>query len=759
MRLTRLDLGIAALLIAGCVIAFGPALRADFIGFDDPVYVSRNRHVLGGLTSENVRWAWTKSFYYASNWHPLTWMSLQLDAGLWKASNGWPEAWGFHLTNVVLHAANAVVLLLALQSLMGPRWRSATVAALFAFHPLRVESVAWVSERKDVLSIFFGLLALVAYARYVRRPTLGPYILVAALFALSLLSKPTLVTLPMLLLVLDWWPLGRIKRAGDWRWLVLEKLPLLMFTLASCVITFGAQACGGSVRPLETLGVGERIAGAVVAYATYLGMIAWPANLAPIYPYPPSGWSAWRVGLSTLVLAGATVFVVRQRRERPFLLAGWLWYLGTLVPVIGLVQVGNQAYADRYTYFPFIGICVAVAWSVPASLPLARTRRAGVLVTAVTVLLAALTWRQTTFWQSDLDLWPHTIEATGPNAHAYNSLGTALETRDRNAKEAIKYYDAAVNANPGYGTAWYNLGRALRAQGDTGGAVARFREALRTDPLLADAHNDLAVLLSQNGAPREAEQHFRDALRLRPEDATFHRNLGWLLSRQGGRELEAMEEYAEAIRLSPDDGEAHGLFGVLLGRRGDLSQSLPHLRRAAELQPVSASAQMNLGIALEKMKRDKEAAVCFRRVTELSPKDVRGRMRLAGVMLRLGDTAGATEQYRRASEIDPEWPQEVIATAWALATAPDAARRDAEVAVWAAESACYATHAPPPSFLDTLAAAYAESGRFADAVAVAEKAKAAAESAGRAELAAAIAGRLALYRKNRPFHEAVPAPR
>jgi tetratricopeptide (TPR) repeat protein len=862
MRLTRLDLGIALALTAGTVAAFGPAFRADFIGLDDPIYVTSNRHVVSGVNFDNFCWAWT---FYASNWHPLTWLSLQLDASLFGKAPA-----GYHAENVALHAASAVVLFLALRALTGAAWRSGIVAALFAWHPLRVESVVWVAERKDVLSIFFGLLSLWAYAGYARRRSLGLYLAVAVSLTLSLLAKPTLVTLPCLMLVLDWWPLNRsgsnsrsggsladlsesaprqpqanagakparpnkgvsatggIKVASSsgveseprpqsaanrtdrersprgvaraWLWLSVEKLPLLALCLASSVVTYFAQQSGGSVRPFETLGIGGRVANALVAYATYPGMAVWPVNLAPIYPYRQQGWPEWRVALSALVVVALTALAVWQRRRRPYLLAGWLWYLGTLVPVIGLVQVGNQAYADRYTYFPFIGLCLAVAWALAEALSAPRARQAAGLATAAALLFAALTWRQASFWKDDATLWPHTLEVTGPNAQAYNSLGIALESQ-RRLDEAMKYYKLSVNTSPSYGTALYNLGRLMHDKGREEEATVLFLRAIRgdhflpdahlalgailsikgsdaateeqfrsslrqflktlppDDPFLADPNNGLAPILSEKGLYGAAEAHFRAAVRLNPENALARDDLGRLLDLQG-RYKEAIEQYGQALRVDPDDASAHSRLGVCLARSGDLVRSAEHFRRAVQLRPRSTSDLKNLGVALEKLNKGSEAIACFRRAVEIEPNEMSSRLRLASCLARLGETAEADAQYLKAHALDAGWPDEVIHQARLRATSPRPRDRDAETAVWAAETACSVVRPPPATYLDTLAAAYAEAGRFPEAIAAAEKAVAAADAAGKPDLARAMAGRLALYRDGHPYREtAPPAPR
>jgi tetratricopeptide (TPR) repeat protein len=755
-RPPRTDVWIALVLALVTLVAFGPAFRAEFIGLDDRAYVLLNPCVIRGLTFSDVSWACTT--FYQSNWHPLTWLSLQLDATLWKSDNGELNPLGFHLTNVFLHAANAVLAFLALRTLTGDRWRSAAAAALFALHPLRVESVAWVTERKDVLSLFFGLGALLAYARYVRSHSPRTYAVAVALLALSLLSKPMMITLPCLLLVLDWWPLGRAKSTADWRRLAVEKAPLFALCLASSIVTFYAQQSGGSVQGLQRLPIGARLANAVVAYATYLGMTAWPIALAPFYPYRPTGWPLLRLVSSGVVVGALTALALWQRRKRPYLLTGWLWYIGTLVPVIGLIQVGDQAFADRYTYFPSLGLCVAVVWLAAEIATARRVAWSPALAAGLVVVLGVLTWRQATFWHDDLRLWPHTIDVTGPNMVAYNNYGATLEKKDGNPNRAMAYFQKAVDIHPGYGTAQFNLARALRTKGRVSEAAEHFQLAIDADPRLVDAYNDLAAIRINEGAHEQAERLFREALQIDPYSLLVRGNLAWLLD-MGGRYEEALTEYVKILRANPDDVAVNVRLGSLLGKQGQLELAVQHLRHAVALKPDSTGAQLNCGVALDKLGRTKEALSYFRHAVDLDAKDMRSRLRLATALARLGDTSTAALNYTEASRVDPEWPRLMLQQAWLRATCADPRERDGAEAIWAAECVYYAYQPPSPGCLDTLAAAYAEAGRFGEATAKAEKAKAAAEATQKPELAAAIAGRLALYRDGRPFRQASAGPR
>ncbi len=540
--------GLAAVAFA----VFARSLSGEFVNYDDTYYVTRNPHIFGGLNLPGVRWAFTT--FYNSNWHPLTWLSLQLDVSLFP-----PGPWGFHLTNVLLHAANATLAFLALRALTGACWRSAAAALLFAVHPLRVESVAWVSERKDVLSIFFGLLTLWAYPSYARAPSVRRYLAVASLFALSLLAKPTLVTLPFLLLVLDWWPLGRWQHGAAWR-LVREKVPLLALAAASCVVTIRAQS-EGTVESLAEFPPSVRAANATTAYMAYLSKTVWPVNLSPFYPYA-TGYTEGgsRVVMETaacsLLLAALTAVAVVLRRRAPYVLAGWLWYLGTLVPVIGLVQVGGQAYADRYTYFPQLGLLVGACW---AAADLARPLAVAAGVAAVAIALAAVCWDQQAIWHDSLALWTKALEVF-----------------------------------PGNPTFLMNLGEALEEHGRLAEAERCYRQSLQTVPDSAVLHTHLGILLSREGKDEAAEPELERACRLAPRSASAHTFWGHVLFRLGKLE-EAVKRYDEAVGLAPGDARVFCDLGLAETARGNLDRAANCYRTALELQPDLPEAHLRLG--------------------------------------------------------------------------------------------------------------------------------------------------------------------
>jgi tetratricopeptide (TPR) repeat protein len=488
---------VAVALFVGAAALYARSLPYPFVNLDDPHYVFANPHITGGLTAANVGWAFTTG--EQANWHPLTWLSLQLDSTLW----GGDAPAGFRATNVLLHAANAVLLFLFLDRATGAVGRSAVVAALWAAHPLHVESVVWISERKDVLSQFFALLSLIAYVRYAERPTAGRYLLVAGLLALGLMAKPMLVTLPCVFLLLDHWPLRRGLR-------VVEKLPLFALAAASSVATLVVQDQGGAVGSLERLGPADRLANAVAGYGQYLRQTVWPADLAIIYPFVPRSLADPEVWAAAVVLAFVTAWVVHARRRYPYLVVGLLWFLGTLVPVIGVVQVGSQARADRYTYLPHVGLFVAGVWG--AADLLKRSPRAQVAAAAVAVAAAAgACWVQVGHWRTDLSLWDHAITATGPDNPLARLNRGQIVARTGGPAAALDDAGAAVRLAPGNAAARRFLGGVLAELGDFNHAARHLEQAVRLRPDDAEGRVALANVLVMAGRATEAAPHFRAA--------------------------------------------------------------------------------------------------------------------------------------------------------------------------------------------------------------------------------------------------------
>ena len=483
----------------------------EFVNFDDVDYVYGNARVLSGLGLDGLRWAF--STFHAGNWHPLVWLSLMLDAQFWGTWAG-----GYHLTNLALHVANGLLLFVLLQRATGAWWRSALVAALFAVHPLHVESVAWVAARKDVLSTLFGLLALLAYVEYVRRERVAWYGFAVLAFACSLMSKQMLVTLPFLLLLLDFWPLGRMRGAA-WGRLLLEKIPFFALAIASSVVVLLAQSRGGSISDLERYSVGLRCANSAVAYLLYIGKTLWPSGLACFYPYPVSGHSAWFVVAAVVTLLLITAAVVMLRRRSPYLSLGWFWFVGSLVPVIGLVQVGSQAMADRYTYWPLTGLFIALVWLAGSMVEEAGQRGSlmAVAATALIIVLAVAAWVQAGTWHDTYSIWSRAIAVTEGNYRAHNNLGAALGPLGR-YDEAAGHFRLALEAHPDYASAHGNLGKVLDLQGRFDEAEPHFRRAVELDPSLLSARINWGMALSVRGRYREALELYRQALEIEPDN-------------------------------------------------------------------------------------------------------------------------------------------------------------------------------------------------------------------------------------------------
>jgi tetratricopeptide (TPR) repeat protein len=645
-------------------IVYLPVGRYGFVDYDDSDYVKANDHVLGGLNWVTVKWAFTTA--HASNWHPLTWLSHALDCQLFGQYIG-----GHHLVSVGFHIANSILLLFLLRSMTGAVWRSALVAALFALHPLRVESVAWISERKDVLSGFFFLLAVWAYVRYARergretgQRVAFYYVLALGLFALGLMSKPMLVTLPMVLLLLDYWPLNRFQSGP--LVLLVEKLPFFALCLASSIITFFAQKKGGAVSTSITMQA--RWANAVVSYIRYLAKTFWPENLSVLYPHPGS-WPAWKVMGAVALLLAIFAGVVLLARKRPYLAVGWLWFFGTLVPVIGLVQVGVQSMADRYTYLPTIGLFVALVWGLYdlSRRPWwPRAMAAGaVFSVAVCTLLTSL---QVRYWRDSEALFRHAVEVTERNYLAYNNLGYYLSNHDRPLEgmtnylrsieinpnyedalnnlgyalagqkrhaEAIGYYQAALRIRPEHPEVHNNLGNALSELGQIDEAMQHYGIVLRQQPDHASAHNNLGIALAMKGRLDEAMVHFRAALRSKPDYASAHSNLGNALAVQHKLD-EAIEEYQQALRLSPDEAQAHNNLANALGELGRLPEAISHYLEALRLNPVNPEAHCNLGLVLLRQGKPAEAAGHFAEALRIKPDYAEARRQLDA--LRVGTT-------------------------------------------------------------------------------------------------------------------------
>ena len=545
----------------------------EFINYDDDKYVTNNEYVKAGFTRDSVGWALTTS--YNSNWHPMTWLSHMLDAQLFG-----PNSKGHHLTNLLFHIANVLLLFLVLLRMTGALWQSGFVAALFALHPLNVESVAWVAERKNVLSTFFWLLTMWAYIRYAQKTNLKRYSLVILFFAMGLMSKPMLVTLPFVLLLLDYWPLRRLqsdRRTAISR-LVYEKIPLLVLVAGSVVTTLTVQKMGGALGSLNAFPIQERVINALVSYWLYLQKMIWPGGLAIFYAHPENTLSVWKGLATAALLALVTTAAIRLARRAPYFAVGWFWYLGTLIPVIQLVQTGSIAMADRYAYVPLIGIFIIIAWGLPELLAKWRLR-SRILTIAAGIWISTLmlmTWNQVSHWKNSITIFSHAIEVTDIEYPdfllAHNNLANALLAEGRTGK-AISHYKMAINLMPDYAVNHSHLANALFAEQKTEEAISHYKTAVKLLPDYATAHYNLGFALMKGKKTGEAIFHFKMAIQLKPNNTNAHSNLGnALLAEQ--KTKEAISHYKIAINLKPDNPLALQNFKMALLRLAEKKKSL-----------------------------------------------------------------------------------------------------------------------------------------------------------------------------------------
>jgi protein O-mannosyl-transferase len=665
---------VVCLVLAAITFAvFWQTLHHPFVDFDDNDYVYDNPVVAQGLTWKGIVWAFS---FHAANWHPLTWVSHMLDCQLYGLHPA-----GHHLTNVAVHLATVIALFLVLRQMTSALWRSAFVAAVFAIHPLRVESVAWVAERKDVLSGFFFILTIGAYARYARnlKSQISNfkfyYAATLFFFALGLMCKPMLVTLPVVLLLLDYWPLQRAEKFST---LALEKLPFLALSAASCVATLVAQHKG--IQTVGPYSAPVRLANALVSCMVYLGQMIWPSGLAAFYPYPLHGLPAWEVAPAGLLLIGFSAVAFGLRRKKASLLTGWLWYLVMLLPTLGIIQVGRQAHADRYTYLPQIGIYMAVTWLV-AEWRINRMVLRGLMAGVVAALMVCA-WKQTTYWQNSETLWTHTIECTKDNGTAHSNLGTALAEQGKR-EEAFEQFEIALQINPGY----------------------------------PDFHNNFGNALYQEGKAYDAAAQYQIALQEGSDDPVMHNNLGNALQQEGKLD-EAIAQFQIAVKINPRYTEAEYDLGNALARQGNTDQAITHYQMALQIHPNYGEAHDNLGIAF----------------------------------MKKGNVTGALAQYQMALQTRPADPAVLNNLAWLLASAPEAPMRDGRKAVELASQANALTGGENPIILKTLATAFAEAGRFPEALGTAQRALQLAEARSNSTLAGQLQDEMKLFQAGQPFH-------
>jgi tetratricopeptide (TPR) repeat protein len=664
------DLWISLALLIATFAVYAQVRTFEFLNHDDPIYVSHNPHVRQGLTPESLRWAFTSG--EGANWFPLTRLSHLLDAQLFGMDAGW-----HHLTNAAIHALAVLLLFAFLLRATQARWPSAFVAFLFALHPLHVESVAWVSERKDVLCALFWMLALWCWVRYVEHSERRWYLLSLAAFIVGLLSKPMIVSLPLLLLLLDFWPLQRNAAAG-WKKLILEKVPFAALAAVASIVTYLVQQASGAVRTFGVLPTGLRIANALVSYVAYLWMLVWPANLAVFYPYPLElAW--WKPALAAALLIAITWFVLRSLRVRPYLAVGWFWYLATLIPVIGIVQVGGQARADRYMYVPMIGLGIAVAWGAADLLrPWPSTMKA---IAAIACLACTvLTWRQLEFWHDSVALFQHAVDVTERNDLAQHQLGNALLEVPGRLPDAIAHLQESVSLNPDSPRSRTDLGNALsKLPGRLPDAIAQYRAAIRIDPEQAIPHSNLCGALADTpGGDAEAIVECQTAIRLDPGFAAAHRNLGSALAKSG-RLQDAIHQLEIARSIDPDDPETRNdlemvraamdpgteyNLGLALAKvPGRLPDAIAHFEAALRIDPNNAEAHNNLGFALTNYPaRMPEAIRHFETAVQLKPDYADAQYNLGVALSNVPGKLSEAIQHLEAAERlhpDPELEQQL----------------------------------------------------------------------------------------------------
>ncbi len=599
------------LLVVLTLAVYWQVQNFDYVYYDDHAYVIQNAQVMNGLSLKGIEWAFKTT--YLGLWHPISWLSLMFDSELYRGNPG-----GYHWTNLVFHIACTVLIFLVLCCLTGALWKSVVVAALFGLHPLHVEPVAWIASRKDVLSAFFFILALWFYAGYAEKQKMGHYFLVMLMFILGLMAKPMVVTLPFILLLLDLWPLNRFERfdqqetltksmiGGVWsrfrqfwlvgwnnRFLFLEKLPFLGVAVVMSIVMYVTQEESEAVAPLTELSIYDRIVNVCVAYAAYLGKTIWPVNLAVFYPHP-GHWPLENFVAALVILTGLICFGLIKRRDYPYLYVGLGWYIITLLPVIGFVQIGAQSMADRYTYIPLIGIFIIVVWGTSYIVERFRIQQmwVGILSFCVLAALSGVAWIQLQCWKNGLTLFEHAIQATSGNYIAHNNLANHLLKRG-DSTSAERQYREAIRIKPNFEPAYLGLGALLARQQKDTEAMAEFKKALIIKPDFATARFHLGALLEKNNYLEEALVQYREAVRFQPDEASFHNNLGVALLKLD-RLKEATEEFQVAVQLKPDHAGAFNNLGMALSRAGKMEEASAAFREALRLAPDCANAQIHL---------------------------------------------------------------------------------------------------------------------------------------------------------------------
>lgn len=683
---------ICFVLAAATLVSYWPVRDHEFVNFDDYDYVTKNTNVNTGLTGANIKWAFTRG--HAGNWHPMTWISHMVDCSLFGLDPG-PH----HITNLVLHIINTLLLFFILIAMTKRLWPSVFVAALFALHPLHVESVAWVAERKDVLSTFFAFLTIAAYYSYTKKGGAIRYMLAIFIFALALMSKPMVVTLPFVLLLVDYWPLGRFDLVKSYKpntlakqrsltWLVVEKVPFFALVIISGIVTFIVQKAGGAMNERMQFPFLSRLANAAIAYLVYIKQMFWPKGLACLYPHAGTDVSillAVICGLS-LIAVSAVVFIYRQKFR--YLFTGWFWYVGMLIPVIGLVQVGDQAYADRYTYMPIIGLFIIIAWGACDLLKKPAYRKAILLPAGVVIIsvLAVLTYIQQGYWRDNFTLFEHAIEVTKDNYVAHFCIADPLRINGR-IEDAIYHNRKCLEIEPDYTKAHNSLGQALSETGDIDGAIKEFSKAVELRPGVLEPRTNLGIALKMQGDYKQAIEQFTIVLQVhdlivvrghlaealikadRPDEALAQCNhiltvepdniralyFAGLISARAGEFSEAEKYLVKALELDPNLMVAKNIYTYVLIRQGRYEEAIKQCRAILQADPAMIKARSDCGLALMKLGRYEEAAQEYKKFLEAKPDSASGHNDLAVVLYRLGRIDEAIEHLRVTIKIAPDY--------------------------------------------------------------------------------------------------------
>jgi tetratricopeptide (TPR) repeat protein len=604
---------LCVLLVVVTFAVYWPVRNHEFVRYDDDTYVTHNPNVQSGLSQQSIKWAFTAG--YGANWHPLTWLSHQLDCQLFDLNSG-----EHHLVNVLFHIVNTLLLFIVLVRMTKGFWQSAFVAGLFALHPLHVESVAWVAERKDVLSTMFWLLTMIAYAWYAERPSAGRYIVALVLFVLGLLSKPMLVTLPLVLLLLDYWPLARFGRPGlTVRNLLLEKTPFVFFSVVSSVITFLVQQKGGAVLPVYIIPIKGRITNAICSYLAYIGKMFWPDRLAALYPYSLNRIPTGRVVIYAIILVLISILLIYYGRKHKYLLVGWLWYVITLVPVIGIIQVGTQAMADRYTYVPLTGLFIIISFGAAELLKQIPLRRSILTALSISILFGCVlvTSAQIKHWKNSYSLFDHTLAVTKGNYIMLNNYANIISEQGRPA-ESLKYYAEALRYLPNNTDFINNYANALKNLGRLDEAIEQYKIALQLKPGSAMPHYNLGVALAAKGRDDEAIEQYKIALEIKPDFEEAYCNIGCVLVRNG-QWAQAIEYLEKGLSIDPGDILAHGKLAIALAKIGRIDDAIEHCRVVLKAWPNDAEMHFNLGILLQKQGKYSEAIESYKKALQIDP--------------------------------------------------------------------------------------------------------------------------------------------